>query len=113
MLVLKSQISLTPLTKTSQKQNTILKPNLHIQTHSFTNVTLKSSRKVNESSKVNGDEVPRVKVKWGELLLDPDRDNVVAVGLTGALVWAGVHVLWHLFLVIMAVLMGTLLLVLF
>ncbi|GJW52273.1 hypothetical protein Tco_0093624 [Tanacetum coccineum] len=110
MLVLKSQISLNPLTSTTQKQNTVLKPNLlHIQTHnsSFTNETLKSKRKVNASCKVNGDEVPRVnKLKWSELLLEPDRDNVVAVGLTGALVLAGLHLLWHLFLVIMAVLMA-------
>ncbi|KAL7614220.1 hypothetical protein Lser_V15G08215 [Lactuca serriola] len=53
-----------------------------------------------------GDEVPRVNLRWSELLLDPDPDNVVAVGLTGALAWAGVQVLRQLFVATMATLMA-------
>ncbi|KAK4736308.1 hypothetical protein R3W88_000005 [Solanum pinnatisectum] len=32
-----------------------------------------------------------------DLLLDPDPDNIVAVGLTGLLTWASVSILWQLF----------------
>ncbi|KAM2028764.1 hypothetical protein TB2_040065 [Malus domestica] len=32
-------------------------------------------------------------IRWGDLLLDPDPNNVLAVGLTGLLTWASVQVL--------------------
>ena len=38
-------------------------------------------------------------------LLDPDPDNIVAVGLTGLLTWASVQVLWQLFLISGAILL--------
>ncbi|XWS56848.1 hypothetical protein CRYUN_Cryun09bG0120600 [Craigia yunnanensis] len=41
-------------------------------------------------------------------LLDPDPDNIVAVGLTGLLTWASVQVLWQLFLISGAILLAAL-----
>ncbi|XVF41350.1 hypothetical protein PTKIN_Ptkin01aG0273100 [Pterospermum kingtungense] len=41
-------------------------------------------------------------------LLDPDPDNIVAVGLTGLLAWASVQVLWQLFLISGAILLAAL-----
>ena len=35
----------------------------------------------------------RLNLKWVDLLLDPDPDYVVAVGLTGVLAWASMQVL--------------------
>ena len=32
-------------------------------------------------------------IRWGDLLLDPDPNNVLVVGLTGLLTWASVQVL--------------------
>ncbi|KAJ9159834.1 hypothetical protein P3X46_025298 [Hevea brasiliensis] len=55
------------------------------------------------------DRPPLLKnIKWGELLLDPDPDNIVAVGLTGLLAWASAQVLWQLFLVSAAILIAAL-----
>ncbi|CAK7325310.1 unnamed protein product [Dovyalis caffra] len=34
---------------------------------------------------------PFSNIKWGELLLSPDPDNILAVGLTGLLAWASVQ----------------------
>ncbi|CAL1386913.1 unnamed protein product [Linum trigynum] len=47
-------------------------------------------------------------VNWVSLLLDPDPDNVVAVGLTGLLTWASVSVLWQLFTISLAILVAAL-----
>ncbi|XP_021296711.1 uncharacterized protein LOC110425953 [Herrania umbratica] len=41
-------------------------------------------------------------------LLDPDPDNIVALGLTGLLTWASVQVLWQLFLISVAILLAAL-----
>ncbi|OMO95197.1 hypothetical protein CCACVL1_05501 [Corchorus capsularis] len=41
-------------------------------------------------------------------LLDPDPDNIVAVGLTGLLTWASAQVLWQLFLISGAILLAAL-----
>ncbi|XVE99083.1 hypothetical protein REPUB_Repub03eG0166000 [Reevesia pubescens] len=41
-------------------------------------------------------------------LLDPDPDNIIAVGLTGLLTWASVQVLWQLFLISGAILLAAL-----
>lgn len=127
MLVLKShstihQISSTQLTNSIPKPQTIHKPFFQlppIQTHSLSHLQLKlrtnprgfnaSFSDESNSDNNNGDvedEVPRVNLRWSELVLDPDRDNVVAVGLTGALVLAGVRVLWKLFVVTMAILIA-------
>ncbi|KAI3799637.1 hypothetical protein L1987_34936 [Smallanthus sonchifolius] len=128
MLGLKShssthQISSAPLTIPIRKPQTILKPFFRFppnQTHSLSHLQLKSRRKnprgfnasFSEESNGNGGgayagtEASGVKLRWSELLLDPDRDNVVAVGLTGALAWAGVQVMWQLFVVTMAVLIA-------
>ncbi|CAK7323631.1 unnamed protein product [Dovyalis caffra] len=35
-------------------------------------------------------------IKWGDLLLNPDPGNILAVGLTGLLAWASVQVFWQL-----------------
>ncbi|WMV53530.1 hypothetical protein MTR67_046915 [Solanum verrucosum] len=44
----------------------------------------------NGSNNGNGDGggKPRLNLRWMDLLLDPDPDNIVAVGLTGLLTWA-------------------------
>ncbi|GER25238.1 netrin receptor DCC [Striga asiatica] len=34
---------------------------------------------------------PRLNLRWVNLVLDPDPDNIVAVGLTGLLTWASVQ----------------------
>lgn len=47
-------------------------------------------------------------IRWGDLLLDPDPDNIVAVGLAGLLTWASVQVLWQLFFISFAILVAAL-----
>lgn len=59
----------------------------------------------------NGSEnkqAPFFKLKWTELLLDPDPDNVVSVGLTGLLTWASVQVVWQLLAVSFAIVVAAL-----
>lgn len=56
----------------------------------------------------NGNGRPKLNLKWVDLLLDPDPDNVVAVGLTGVLAWASVQVLWQLFVISIAILLAAL-----
>nr|XP_027102601.1 basic-leucine zipper transcription factor A-like [Coffea arabica] len=51
---------------------------------------------------------PRLNLKWVDLLLNPDPDNVAAVGLTGVLAWASVQVLWQLFVISIAILLAAL-----
>ncbi|XP_061350052.1 uncharacterized protein LOC133295262 [Gastrolobium bilobum] len=41
-------------------------------------------------------------------LLDPDPDNVLALGLTGLLTWASVQVLWQLLFISLAILVAAL-----
>ncbi|XP_047336720.1 uncharacterized protein LOC124940264 [Impatiens glandulifera] len=53
-------------------------------------------------------EKNRVPAKWLELLIDPDPNNVLAVGLTGLLAWASVQVLWQLFFISFAILVAAL-----
>lgn len=56
----------------------------------------------------NGNGRPRLNLKWIDLLIDPDPDNVVAVGLTGVLAWASVQVLWQLFVISVAIILAAL-----
>lgn len=51
---------------------------------------------------------PRLNLRWVDLLLDPDPDNIVAVGLTGLLTWASVQVLWQLFVISAAIVVAAL-----
>ncbi|KAM0001749.1 hypothetical protein Hdeb2414_s0005g00175451 [Helianthus debilis subsp. tardiflorus] len=124
MLELKShstfhQISPTLLTNPIRKPQALITPFsgfIPTQTHSLSHLQLKSRRKNHrgaikassseESNSSGAKEDPRLNFRWRELILDPDPDNVVAVGLTGALVWAGVQVLWQLFVVIMAIMIA-------
>uniref|UniRef100_A0A803NCW4 CCHC-type domain-containing protein n=1 Tax=Chenopodium quinoa TaxID=63459 RepID=A0A803NCW4_CHEQI len=48
-------------------------------------------------------QTPLFKLRWTDLLLDPDPDNVLAVGLTGLLTWASVQVVWQLLAVSLAI----------
>ncbi|ONI21756.1 hypothetical protein PRUPE_2G086600 [Prunus persica] len=45
-------------------------------------------------------------IRWGDLLLDPDPNNILAVGLTGLLTWASVQVLWQLVFIALAILVA-------
>ncbi|KAH9608538.1 hypothetical protein KSS87_023078, partial [Heliosperma pusillum] len=59
----------------------------------------------------NGEENQRptfFNLRWAELLLDPDPDNVLAVGLTGLLTWASVQVVWQLLAVSLAIVVAAL-----
>ncbi|CAA6660730.1 unnamed protein product [Spirodela intermedia] len=47
-------------------------------------------------------------IRWRELLLAPDPDNVLAVGLTGILAWASLQVLWQLVFISLAILVAAL-----
>ncbi|CAL5439004.1 unnamed protein product [Camellia sinensis] len=71
----------------------------------------------NQNKKMNvGDEEernrrngrPAFNLRWGDLLLDPDPDNILAVGLTGLLAWASVQVLWQLFFISVAIIVAAL-----
>ncbi|KAL3355569.1 hypothetical protein AABB24_019574 [Solanum stoloniferum] len=64
----------------------------------------------NGSNNGNGDGggKPRLNLRWMDLLLDPDPDNIVAVGLTGLLTWASVSILWQLFVIALAILLAAL-----
>ncbi|CAH9080235.1 unnamed protein product [Cuscuta europaea] len=64
-----------------------------------------------EKGKENGQKnnmQATLNLKWVELLLDPDPENIVAVGLTGLLAWAGVQILWQLFVISLAILVAAL-----
>ncbi|KAK9911916.1 hypothetical protein M0R45_035796 [Rubus argutus] len=47
-------------------------------------------------------------IRWGDLLLDPYPNNILAVGLTGLLTWASVQVLWQLLFISLAILVAAL-----
>lgn len=67
-------------------------------------------------SKSNGDDGDSKKdrpsifsnIRWSDLLLDPDPDNIIAVGLTGLLTWASVQVLCQLLFISLAILVAAL-----
>lgn len=45
-------------------------------------------------------------IRWGDLLVSSDPDNILAVGLTGLLTWASVQVLWQLLFISLAILVA-------
>lgn len=53
------------------------------------------------------DRRPILNLSWGDLL-DPDPENILAVGLTGLLTWASVQVLGQLFFIGLAILVAAL-----
>ncbi|GAB2220587.1 hypothetical protein Droror1_Dr00008248 [Drosera rotundifolia] len=55
-----------------------------------------------------GGDGPKLNLDWARLLLDPDPDNILAVGLTGLLAWASVQVLWQLLVVSVAIVVAAL-----
>ncbi|KAG5574864.1 hypothetical protein H5410_054998 [Solanum commersonii] len=73
---------------------------------------LKNNGSSNGNGSNNGNDdgggKPRLNLRWMDLLLDPDPDNIVAVGLTGLLTWASVSILWQLFVIALAILLAAL-----
>lgn len=67
-----------------------------------------NSNNGDEKEKPSGNGRPRLNLKWIDLLIDPDPENVVAVGLTGVLAWASVQVLWQLFVISVAIILAAL-----
>ncbi|GMN67220.1 hypothetical protein TIFTF001_036278 [Ficus carica] len=57
------------------------------------------------SEKENGRSIFN-SIRWGELFLNPDPDNILAVGLTGLLTWASVQVLLQLLFISVAILVA-------
>ncbi|XP_059625385.1 uncharacterized protein LOC132268571 [Cornus florida] len=57
---------------------------------------------------VKRDQRPRFNLRWVDLLVDPDPDNILAVGLTGLLTWASVQVLWQLLFISLAIVVAAL-----
>ncbi|KAK7355265.1 hypothetical protein VNO80_14516 [Phaseolus coccineus] len=60
--------------------------------------------KVNDST---DQRLPILSFNWRNLL-DPDPDNILALGLTGILTWASVQVLWQLLFISLAILVAAL-----
>ncbi|XP_057432712.1 uncharacterized protein LOC130725510 [Lotus japonicus] len=65
----------------------------------------KQEEDVNDSSKQTRPAL--FGFNW-KTLLDPDPDNVVALGLTGLLTWASVQVLWQLLFISFTILVAAL-----
>lgn len=59
-----------------------------------------------EEEEVKRNGRPTVNLRWADLVLDPDPDNILAVGLTGLLAWASAQVLWQLFFISLAILVA-------
>ncbi|KAL2525947.1 hypothetical protein Adt_11001 [Abeliophyllum distichum] len=75
------------------------KPRKQFSVHSQNN-NGQSSEHDSSSNNVGGvNGRSRLNLRWADLLLDPNPDNIVAVGLTGILTWAGVQVLWQLLVI--------------
>ena len=53
------------------------------------------------------DKGPILNVKWRDLL-DPNPENILAIGLSGVLTWASVQVLWQLFFISLTILVAAL-----
>ncbi|XP_058182576.1 uncharacterized protein LOC131300658 [Rhododendron vialii] len=66
----------------------------------------KKEKEKEEDVKSNGR--PTFNLSWADLVLDPDPDNILAVGLTGILAWASALVLWQLFFISLAIIVAAL-----
>ncbi|XP_010278218.1 PREDICTED: uncharacterized protein LOC104612488 [Nelumbo nucifera] len=53
------------------------------------------------------DAQPIINLRWKDLL-DPDPQNILAIGLTGVLTWASAQVLWQLLLISLSILVAAL-----
>ncbi|KAJ6837574.1 uncharacterized protein M6B38_119585 [Iris pallida] len=66
---------------------------------------------IREESGVGGGRgerrAPRLNIRWRDVL-DPDPENIAAVGLAGLLAWASVSVLWQLLFISVAILLAAL-----
>ncbi|CAN4114305.1 unnamed protein product [Withania somnifera] len=69
---------------------------------------LKNNDSSNGNGNGDGSGRPKLNLRWLDLLLDRDPDNIVAVGLTGLLTWASVSILWQLFVIALAILLAAL-----
>ncbi|KNA24373.1 hypothetical protein SOVF_016070 isoform B [Spinacia oleracea] len=71
-------------------------------------ISKESNPKNGNGNENENQQIPFFKLKWTDLLLDPDPDNVLAVGLTGLLTWASVQVVWQLVAVSFAIVVAAL-----
>lgn len=62
----------------------------------------------NNENGSDNQQSPFFKLRWTDLLLDPDPDNLLAVGLTGLLTWASAQVVWQLLAVSLAIVIAAL-----
>lgn len=65
-------------------------------------------KKEEKEEDVKRDGRPTFNLRWADLVLDPDPDNILAVGLTGLLAWASAQVLWQLFFISLAIIVAAL-----
>ncbi|KAL1542327.1 hypothetical protein AAHA92_26439 [Salvia divinorum] len=99
------QISNFPSISISPKKSRPNRTLIHAQNGGDKGKELPKEKSGDENGK-NGQ--PRLNLRWKDLLLDPDPDNIVAVGLTGLLTWASVQVLWQLVVISAAIVLAAL-----
>ncbi|OIW01498.1 hypothetical protein TanjilG_19424 [Lupinus angustifolius] len=61
----------------------------------------------NNNSNSSKQKIPIFSFNW-RAILDPDPENILALGLTGLLTWASVQVLWQLLFISLAILLSAL-----
>ncbi|CAL0333433.1 unnamed protein product [Lupinus luteus] len=61
----------------------------------------------NNNSSSSKQKIPIFSFNW-RAILDPDPENILALGLTGLLTWASVQVLWQLLFISLAILLSAL-----
>ncbi|XP_047956107.1 uncharacterized protein LOC125201864 [Salvia hispanica] len=100
------QIPNFPSISISPKKSRPIRTLIHAQNNGDNNGKELPKEKSGDENAKNGR--PRLNLRWKDLLLDPDPDNIVAVGLTGLLTWASVQVLWQLVVISAAIVLAAL-----